>query len=209
MILKDKRVTLVVIAFVVLIGIIIGIVLLTREPSTGIKFIVVPDSITVTIDGKKKTVDYESILKTDTGPVTVELKKDGFTTKTQTVEVKEGELSSIYVYLEPISDSAKKEVSTTIMQQRITRIGGYLVSDSSKKLGEKYPFINKMPIVEKYYTLTPCSIDPVDLNVMGICVTLAIDEPVYREQALETLLANDIDPTKWTIIYGNQFDFAD
>ena len=207
---NNKRIAIAVIVFVLLIIIIIVITLITgRKPSTGIEFIVVPDNATVVIDSKKVTVNYESVIKTETGTVTVELSKDGFESKTETIDVKEGSISSLYVYLKPLTDAAKEEVKPTIMQQRIERIGGHFVTKSTEAMGEKYSFINKLPIVEKYYTITPCSVVPTDLNVMGICVTLAIDNPYYRDEALKSMQANGIDPTKWTVIYGNQFDHAD
>lgn len=181
----------------------------TIKPSTGIKFIVVPDKITAKIDGKNTSVSYESTVSTKTGTLTVELSKEGFESKTQTVEVKDGEVSELYVYLKPLTEAAEKEVASATMQQRISRIGGFVVAESAQKLEKEYPFVPKLPIFEKYFTITSCSVDPDDSSVLGICVNLAIDEPFYREQAVQSMKDNDIDPTKWEVVYGNQFTHTD
>ena len=207
---NNRKILLAVVGLVLLIVAIVVIsLIINRKPSTGIEFIVVPDSATAVMNGKKVIVNYESVVKTETGTITVELSKDGFESNTETVEVKEGSVTPLYVYLKPISDAAKKEVEPVVMQQRIERIGGHFVTKSTDEMSEKYPFINKLPIVDKYFTVTPCSVVPTDLNVMGMCVTLAIDTQFYRDEAIKAIQAKGIDSTKWTIVYGNQFDHAE
>lgn len=207
--LRDKRILITLAVVLLIIGTIFLITFITKKPTTGIEFIVVPDKVTAKIDGKNTSVSYESAVGTKTGTVTVELSKDGFESKSATVEVKEGSLASLYVYLNPLTDAAKKEVATTIMQQRIERIGGHMITESSKKMEEKYPFINKLPIIEKYYTITPCSVDPSDPTIIGICVNLAIDKQYYRDLALVSLSEKGITPSDWTVLYMNQFDHSD
>lgn len=190
-------------AIVIIIIVVVVAAIVNRPPSTGVRFIVVPDDITVVTGERRMVVDYESIVAFIPGTYELTLSRDYFESTTATVEVKEGEVTSLYLGMEPNGEQGELILGSTKMGLRLERIGGFNVRSGGEKLSNKYSFIDKLPITGKFFTINPCVLEESSRDSIGICIDLPIDNPFYRSQALDALKAAGVDISLWTIIYSN------
>lgn len=188
-----------IVMLLLVIGVIIYAISNPQRPSTGIEFIVVPDEISVNVGDRSFNVSYESTIAFSAGTYSLTLKKEGFETITQSVEVIDKQVTSIYVGLKPLSDAAKELLSSSIMQARLERIGGHRVLQVEKAIEENYSFVNKLPITKKYFTINPCNLVVNDEKIVAICIVLAINNDTYKDQALKALADAGIDASKWVV----------
>lgn len=194
----------VVILLVVVLPLILWVSSRTPAVTTGVQFITVPDDITVQVNDSTFTVDYEDIVALETGTYQASLSADGFNSTTVEIEVVEDTISAVYVYLEPATEEAELKVSSDEMQARIERIGGARINNGAAAIEDEAPFINQLPIIDKYFTAYPCRLaNDEGVESIGVCVELAIDEPFYRESALKALADVGITPENTRITFSS------
>jgi hypothetical protein len=201
----DKRIILIIISFLGLVGVISllwwAMTTLTTV-RTGVEFIVVPDEIDVLYNNNEFKVDYESVVKFDPGEYELTFSKTDFTNQTKSVEVVENEITSVYILLEPQTNEAAELLSQSVMGSRIERIAGQMVTEGGEQLEEDYPFINDLPIIDRFFSIKTCSSEN---SIIAICVYLSPNNSFQRERATEAAIeANiDIDRFKLNFIEDN------
>lgn len=189
-----KIIIIISIATVMLTAITSSVWLITQKNTitTGIQFIIVPDNTKAVVNNKSYIVNYETIIKTNPGVYHIKLSRDNFMPSEQDITVTGGKISKLYNALTPANNIGKQLISTDAMSLRLEQIGGYNSVNSPIEMAKKYPFTKNLPLVEKYFIITPCYGESGGQPI-GICIMLAIDEPSYREQAKTTLQNNNID----------------
>ena len=190
------------VGLVVIVAIVIASIV-NRPPSTGVKFIVAPDDIVVESGDRRVVVNYESVVAFTPGTYELVLSREYFETTTITVEVKEGEVTPLYLAMDPSDEQGVLILQATNMRFRLERIAGFEVSSGGEEISNEYSFVDKLPITGKFFTINPCILEKSSEDTVGICIDLPIDKPFYRTQALDALKAADIDASQWTIIYNN------
>lgn len=199
---QRKFIAIIVGSFIVFAAVVtvISILLAPKEIKTGIQFITVPDAITVKGGALPLVVNYDTVAEFQPGEYELEFSATHFAPYTEKVTVKEGEISPVYVLLEAVDDTGNAILKEDKYGIRIERISGYRVSSGGASLGKEYPFINKLPIIGKYFYAYPCVVDE-ESKEYGVCIKLALEGDIYKEQALTALREKDIDPSTITILY--------
>ena len=190
-----KRIVLIIGAItlsLVIIVLMIWLIIQQTTIKTGIQFITVPDAINAEINNTQYLVDYEKTIKLDPGDYHIKLSHDNFTTIEKDIVVTKNTVTKLYIALSPSNDEGRKLLYNSTMSTRLENIGGHNSLDNAKKAEEQYPFTKNLPITEKYYVITPCYGQDGN-QAIGICIMLAIDDPIYREQAKTSLTKNGID----------------
>jgi len=196
-----KRLVIVAIAaFIVLVTIIViaTIVSLPKEVKTGIRFVIVPDKVTVKTGDRSFSVTDEKQIAFEPGSYTLTFSSDHFSDSEKKVTVKEGELTPVYVLLKASDDTGAAILKEDKYRSRIERIAGFEVNAGAIELTNKYPFIDKLPITGKYYYIYPCVVNT-ETKEYGACVKLALQGDFYKNQALDALRNIDIDPDTITV----------
>lgn len=202
----SQRMKIIIAAGLVGVVVIVAIVIASifnRPPSTGVEFIVAPDDIVVEGGDRRVVVDYESVVAFSPGTYELILSREHFETAYTTIEVKDGEVTPLYLAMEPSDEQGRLILQATNMRFRLERIAGFQVSSGAEEISNEYSFVDKLPITGKFFTINPCILEESSDDSIGICIDLPIDKPFYRTQALDALKAADIDVTKWTIVYNN------
>ena len=199
--MSKKKWALIIFSIVCLL--IIGIATLANNAtiSTGFNFIIVPDKVTVLIKetGKTITVNNNTKIKVKPGEYTLELSADGFANTPVINSVKNGEITDIYTVLQPVTDEARNSIDNESLRLRGEQISGMQNKSGGATIEEKYPFVSKLPIYSQYYTIAPCQKG----EIIAICISLYMDNPVQRRNALDDLKSREVNPDDWTIIYND------
>lgn len=196
----DKRIVALFVGFGAFVVFILGVwlLVLVNSVSTGVRFIVAPDSINVSSGDRSFRVNYESVVGFSPGDYTLKLSRDGFESTETTVKVIDNEIVDVYIMLNPESAAAKEEMNRSEMTPRIERISGHIVASGGEKIEQEYPFINQLPIIDKYFSVKSCVNGNNDID---ICVRLVIDNKYQRERALSAIKSTGVDVSKYTINY--------
>lgn len=167
-----------------------------NEVKTGIEFIVVPDEITVVVNSREFRVNYESKQKFEPGEHKLEFRRDGFETKSETVLINEGEVIQVYVLLDPVTAEARDILNQAIYRPRIERISGFIVNQGAKEFEQEYPFLNNLPITDKYFSIKTCTDESGELK---ICAYMVINNTLQRNRAKNAATTAGIDIKKYPL----------
>lgn len=191
---KKRLIVVVGLLFAVLVIIAIVISLATRqeEIKTGIKFVIVPDSVTVKTGERSLKVDDEKTVAFEPGNYTVAFSTNHFKDLTKTVVVKSNEVTPVYVLLVASDDQGKEILKEARYSSRIERIAGFEVTAGATELTNKYPFVDKLPVTGKYYYMYACIVNT-ETKEYGVCVKLALQGDYYKNLALDALTKLGID----------------
>lgn len=195
----NKRIAMI---FGCFIALIIGIWIISIEIAvkTGVQFITAPDNIDVTIKDKKFSINYETTIELKPGNYHVKLSRSDFKSYEQDISVSDGKITKLYSALEPINEAGKKIINNDIMNERRRIIFGNTSASEPEEKAKQYPFVDKLPIVDKYYVINPCYGQD-NKQPFGICVILAIDNDTYRQKANISLQEKGIDINTIPIYY--------
>lgn len=167
---------------------------------TGVQFISAPDNISVVINDKTYIVNYETTIELKPGSYHAKLSHADFKSDEQDIVVSENKITKIYSALEPTNDTGKKIISTDTMIERRRIIFGNTSSKGPEEKASEYPFINKLPIVDKNYIINPCY-GKDNKQPFGICVILAVDNITIREKAVNDMGQKGIDTSEIPVYY--------
>jgi len=203
---QSRRKIVIISALVILVLIVIviitAILVKPQKVKTGIKFVIVPDSVTVKTKDQSFKINYEQIRTFTPGEYKFIFSSPHFVDTEKSVTVKENEITPLYVLLKAGDETGDAILKEAKYQPRIERIGGFEVTAGAAELTSKYPFIDKLPITGKYYYIYPCVVNP-DTKEYGACVKLALQGEFYRNQALDALRQKDIDPSTIPVQFQN------
>lgn len=201
----DKRVLVVVGGFVAFAIITLGIWLTSQLfiVRTGIQFIVVPDNISVAEGERRIGVSYESIINFEPGRHILEFSRDGFSSEIKDITVVENEVAQVYVLLNPKTDEAKKIINEPKMTSRIERISGYIITEGSKQIESEYPFVNSLPIIDKFFSIKSCVNED---GKIEICVKLIVNNKYQKNRAISAIKNVGVDTLKYKVNFVSSQD---
>lgn len=182
--------------------VIVGVVALMLIPRSTILLSVAPDEFTISIDGKKgelkKTGDSLSL---SPGTHSVSISRDEFKTYETSITVKNKENFEVLIALEPLTDAARELLNSEKSQAIIQRITGKRMTSDIEKVRTDYPIISKLPIEDKYFTISSCpSVKyPNDATKVAICVYLF--DPEAKESADDELQSLGFNLDDYEILY--------
>lgn len=168
------------------------ILFIANQPiKTGVRFISTPDNIQVRGSDYSFRVSFDDVVSIRPGSYTFSVSKDGYNSTDISVVVTENTVSSVCISLEPQTDAARKDLaSTKDISARQEAVGGCNIETGAKVIETEYPFVNKLPIIDKYFSATSCQDDT---NTTIICVTLTIDTEAQKQRALSIIKQKGID----------------
>jgi hypothetical protein len=176
----------IIIIFIIL-GILLGAGLLVYQliPHGTLKMSVAPDEVTVTINGKERSVTTGDSIRVDPGELTIKISRDEFDPYTEKLTIKNGETVEILVALYPKTSAAKELLGTEKSDIIIQRLTGRAMEKNSAQLRKEYPIISSLPIRDKYYMVTICDSrkNPEDKTKVAICIELY--EPAAKQSAID------------------------
>ncbi len=168
--------------------------LLNQPVKTGIHFISIPDNISVVGGEYNIKASYNDNISVKPGSYNFKVSKDGYISSDLTVNVSENNISTVCVSLNPQTDEAKKELSEIKdISSRQEAVAGCQLVTGSKLIEEEYPFINKLPIIDKYFNASSCNDS--DGKII-ICVSLVIISDSQKQRALSIIKEKGIDTDK-------------
>ena len=167
----------------------------------------IPFEITVKDADWSRDINTEPIegitLPMHTGTRSVTFSANGFNSETQEIEVKEGESQTVYVKLEPATAEAEEEIADDEKYgMRREDISGHEIAVGGENLASEHPIVNKLPILDQWFEVFGCTglqQPALETDEFGICVTLALDNPVQRKNAMDAITATgefDADKSK-------------
>ena len=168
----SKRMLIIGISIVVLLG--VGLLVYHLIPHGTLKMSVAPDEVTVTINGRERTVTTGDLIRVDPGELTIKISRDEFEPHTEKVTIKNGETVEILAALFPKTEDAKALLNTEKSDIVIQRVTGRAMEKAASQLRNDYPIISSLPIKDKYYTVTICESEkhPDDTTKIAICIEL-------------------------------------
>lgn len=190
-----RRITLFVVAFIVVLLLWTGFILVGRIGKVETTFAIVPSDATVTINGNKVGSGNQWI---PAGKYELIVQKDGFATGKKSINITDAKEQNVAaISLRPESDKAKewaKEHEEDYSNNE--RYGALEASSEGKYFSETNPITTKLPFTDPYYTIgyTPNTDNTVDL-------TIATESPRYRFYAIEKIRELGYDPTDFKIIF--------
>lgn len=170
--MSKRTLIIILITTVVLLG--VGLLVYQLIPHGTLKMSVAPDEVTVTINGKERTVTTGDSIRVDPGELTIEISRDEFDPHTEKLTIKNGETVEILVALFPKTKNAKALLNTEKSDAVIQRVTGRAMEATASQLRKDYPIISSLPIKDKYYTVTICESEkhPNDTTKVAICIEL-------------------------------------
>lgn len=167
---------------------------------TGARFYVAPDNITLTVDNNNYAINYESIIEFKPGKYHIKLSHQDFHSVEQDIVVEENIISKIYVALEPANDNGKRIIQSQQINERRRVIFGNISTKEPEENAKKHPFINQLPIVDKYFVITACYGQYNDQD-FGICVALATDNQTIRDKAQKAMKDKGVNTSTSKVYY--------
>jgi len=173
-----------------------------QKISTGVSFSVTPENVKVSYNNTYKTVGFGTTIALDPGKYSFELSLDGFESIEKDIEIVEGEISRICVGLSPVNDLGREVLSNQVnLTTKSEGIFGCRGDQGSKELEEKFPFLNELPITDKYFSVLACRESGEKDSDYILCVTLVIDNEFHRQRSLNIIKSSGIDVSKTSIRY--------
>ena len=197
---KIKIIFIILGVILILTPLVIWITMSVTTIRQGIEFFTVPQTVTATIDGKDTTVTYESKISLAVGVYEITFKAENFEPETQKIEVKKGEITRVTVTLNPLNEAGRESIN----QSDYERIeSGIRLNEGEKEINEKYPFVSKLPISSKYFSIASCNKNAQDPSEgKAVCVDMILDNEAQRNLVSEALQSVDIDPAKIEVYYS-------
>ncbi len=179
------------ISVLVIVPLVIWLFIAITEVRQGVRFIIVPEKATATINNVSHSVSYESALALDPGEYTITLAAKDFEEVTEKVTVQQGKVTDLHSILRPLTEEARRSIN----QSHYERIeSGYRLNIGTEAIEKKYPFVSKLPVVDKFFKAYPCRKQKNDTSSpMIICVEMAVDTPTQRERLNKALGDKGID----------------
>lgn len=185
---------------------------LVFQSSGKVTVLSIPFTITVTDNGWERPINTEPLegvtVPFHSGTRNISFSAEGFETENREISVEEGSEQVAYVILTPTTKEAEVEVQNDEKyNQRREDITGFMIESGGKKLEEEYPIVNKLPIFNKWYRMNLCSGEDepaLELNEYGICVDLALDNAVQRENIINDIRDTGEDPAQYKIVINGK-----
>jgi hypothetical protein len=135
--------------FAVIIIVVIIFWIIDMRKTAKLDILVAPKSAEIRVNNTRYS---PGVIRLEPGRYTIEIRKDGFDSYSQTVDLVPDKTEKVYVQLRPSNGDyswyARHPEETTYM----TNIGDYLYDKRIEELKQKYPLMRKLPINIEYYS---------------------------------------------------------
>lgn len=172
----------------------------------------VPETITLTYDGKVSTITANTGNKIPvaTGNHLLTFTSDGFDGYSQTVNISKDQSYDIVFALTARSDAAKKEAGLDKYKTVYERIVGFKLGTESTQYAERYPILKALPINTLQYTIESCAPYATSSGVIsriGICITVTdVQDKSQVDAAIAELTSASYNPDEFIItINGHHY----
>jgi len=181
---------------------VIGIFTFLNRENGSFRLSIAPDEAVMRYNDTKKDVVYGQVISLKEGSYDISFERAGFKTVKQTVSIKRGEQTNVYVYLEPLNDAAAAVMATGNNQLYKEEVIGHDLKVGGEKLTEANPILKVLPILQRSYTVEACSIPdgykgPGDDKEIAVCISALSDEAYSR--ALEDIKKRGYDPAQYLV----------
>lgn len=193
----------IIVAFALFIALVIGLVLfaLLRDKSS-ITLYISPLSASAEINGKTyNSISSEQKIPVKTGTVTLRVYRDGFSTYETTFDIAEGN-KDLFVALTAESDEAKTLLATEVEAMNQQYVATQAGLQAAEQIRAKYPFLNNLPYYGRLFTVSQGvsqKENPAPEDFAIYIDYIGGDE--RKEDALQYLRNQDVDPADFEIIY--------
>ncbi|MDB5163216.1 MAG: hypothetical protein JWO54_167 [Candidatus Saccharibacteria bacterium] len=179
---RKNIIRIIVVVFLLLI---VGLITYSLIPRATLIMSVAPEEFNVTINGHDNKVKTGDAITVTPGDVTFKLSREGFEDYTQTITIKNGQRIEILQALVAQTDEARELLKTEKSQAIIQRVTNVNMLKAANSLSKKYPLLDELPIVDKFYAINVCEskIHPDDISKVAICITLY--EPEAKQSAID------------------------
>jgi hypothetical protein len=200
---KTLKIVLVLIGLFMVLPVVIWLIFVLNRPiETGIRFLVVPDGTTAQISDKSIKVNYGTVADINPGSYKISFSREGFDTLSTDVVVEAGQVSSACVQLTPNSDSGKDILSKQKdLQARLNGVFGCKVQKGGEEIEKTFPFVNLLPVIDKYFSANACKESADENSDYIICVSLVINNSFQKKRAVRVLESKGIDTSSIKLRY--------
>lgn len=184
---------LMIIGFIALIAL-LGAAWFFLRPSATVEFVIAPDTVTITEGNTTRTIKNGEQITYTPGTHKVTFSRGGFAATTKTITVTNKKTTKVLVALTPLTDEAKKELSSNPTSAAIVK------QYQTQRYQE---LLATLPVSTTEFRLSACPAvkDPASA-LKALCVT-SLDGDA--KQAARTYLTNyDLDPDTIELLVGTE-----
>lgn len=176
----------------VLVGLAVTIgLLLYFTPRGKVQIVLSPESVTLKIDDQKELpVQNGQEFTLNTGVYVLQASREGFSTETSRIEVKNGETTKVAIALTPLTDEAKKATSEKLTAEALA--------------AKNAQFFAQLPFKSSNYSIEACqSVKyPNDTTKKALCISELT--PGARSLALAYVKNAGYKPDDFELLIGTQ-----
>lgn len=153
-----------------------------REGKVAVSISTVPKNATIEIDSIGK-VSSESTVYLDQGKYKAVVSKEGYESRTETIDVRQDLYPAVYVQLNPESSAAKNErEKDKELMLELQKKQGLKSAQFTETFEKKYPIVKSLPIKDPYYRIGYLSDDGTNMYI-----TVYTESPRYRYNAVKRI----------------------
>ena len=169
--------------------------------STGVNFYISPTTAIIDVNGKKINKDKFYNLELPPGDYDIKVYATNFSDKTQKVNVKNGEVTSVYIKLDPSNNAGElllKDRDEAKIREEVSTNLYYL---SSSAQNDQNPIMKYLPAVTADWRVDYGNSvsKPDDPSAITVYVTTYSDQD--RQLALNWIKSKGVDPASLDIVY--------
>lgn len=188
---------------------IFGFLALNGSNKSEVNLVYAPGYATIKIDGKnfKKTSCSKELckdkLKVDKGSKQISIIKDNFSTVATEIKFSPG--NQIFLISSPINEAGQDEYNNSeLMQRQIQNASSEQFSYGSKKISERYPFLDQLNIYGGGFTVGYGQASNSTRDPYSIALYIDGTEPEYRLKAIDSIITDlNVSPADIEIIYSD------
>lgn len=184
----------------VLVLVLTGYLVFRPGPKSQVTFHSIPGDLTLRIDGKAKPPNGVTEIREGVHELTAE--RNGFTTVTRQIEVKDGEPQTFDIFLEASGPEGRRwleehpEAAIEAEGQ-----GSREYENNAERKTAKYPIVKQLPKLTREYRMDYGLSKATPNDPLAVAFYITIHFPEGKEYAREWIRSQGVDPDSLELIY--------